>query len=57
MNILGLCYLHVRKKTYKQPTVASPLKSLTSTYLTKLLHLLNEPYDITSLQDLMILSF
>ena len=45
------------EKTYKQPTVASPLKSLTSTYSTKLLHLLNEPYDITSLQDLMILSF
>ena len=36
-NILGLCYLF--RKTYKQPTVA-PLKSLKSTYSTKLLHLL-----------------
>ena len=28
------------EKTYKQPTVASPLKSLTSTHSNKLLHLL-----------------
>ena len=52
-NILSLC-LYLFGKTYKQPTGA-PLRSQKSTHSAKLLHLLNEPYDITSLQDVFIM--